>query len=267
MNMTRRQLLHTSLGSLLAAGLWPGALAAGDVDTKPFHFIAVNDLHYLNEKCAPWFERMIASFKSQANKPDFVLISGDLVEHGTRPQHGAIKELLDTIQLPYYVVPGNHDYVSQTDRTAYDQLHPGRINYRFDHQGWQFVALDSSEGTKSQNVTAPKVTFDWLDATLPKLDKKKPMILFTHFPLGFGVPLILKNANDILKRFLDYNLQAAYCGHYHGFTEMKTGNVVLTTNKCCSFARANHDKTPEKGYFLCSTKDGQVTRQFIDLTR
>jgi hypothetical protein len=57
MILTRRQLIHTSLSSLLAAGLWPGALSAGDPDTGSFQFVAVNDLHYLNEKCGPWFQR------------------------------------------------------------------------------------------------------------------------------------------------------------------------------------------------------------------
>ena len=62
MNITRRQLLHSSLSTLLAAGLWPGALSAGDPATTNFQFLAVNDLHYLNDKCGPWFERMVKSF-------------------------------------------------------------------------------------------------------------------------------------------------------------------------------------------------------------
>jgi len=265
MNMTRRQVLQSSLGSLLAAGLWPGALSAGDKDTGTFQFIAVNDLHYLNDKCGPWFERMVKGFKTQPEKTDFVLVSGDFVEHGTSQEHGAIVDILKTLGMPYYAVPGNHDYQTQTDRKAYDQLHLGRLNYHFEHQGWQFIGLDTSEGMKSQRVNAPKATFDWLDEHLPKLDQKKPTVIFTHFPLGFGVPFILQNANDILKRFLPFNLQAVYSGHYHGFTEKKAGEVVMTTNKCCSFARGNHDKTPEKGYFVCSAKDGKVARRFVEL--
>jgi len=265
MILTRRQLIHTSLSSLLAAGLWPGAIAAGDPATGSFQFVAVNDLHYLNEKCNPWFERMVKAFQSQPEKTEFVLISGDLAEQGSSKQQGAMQDILKTLEMPYYVVVGNHDYQNQTDRKPYEQLHPGRLNYHFDHQGWQFIGLDTSEGTKSQNVKTPQYTFDWLDANLPKLDKKKPTIIFTHFPLGFGVPFLLQNANDILKRFLPFNLQAVYSGHYHGFTEKTAGDVVMTTNKCCSFARANHDKTPEKGFFVCAAKDGKVTKRFVEM--
>jgi 3',5'-cyclic AMP phosphodiesterase CpdA len=196
---------------------------------------------------------------------ELVLISGDLVEHGTQEQFGAIHDLLSGLPVPYYVVVGNHDYRTQTDRKNYEQLFRDRINYHFEHQGWQFVGFDTTDGMRAQNVSAPKSTLDWLDSTLPKLDKKTPTILFTHFPLGFGAPFILTNASDILERFKAFNVRAAYCGHYHGFTEKKSGNLVMTTDKCCSFNRANHDKTPEKGYFLCRAENGVVERTFIEV--
>lgn len=265
MYITRRRLLHSSLGSLLAAGLWPGALAAGDPSSGTFNFAAVNDLHYFNDKCGPWFTRMVQTMKAQAGGIDLVLISGDLVEDGTREQQGAIKDILDTLKVPYYVVVGNHDYQSQNNRQAYEQLHPDRLNYTFEHQGWQFVGLDTSEGQKGQGVSAPKETFTWLDTELPKLDQKKPTIILTHFPLSFGVPIMLKNGKAVLERFIHHNLQAVYSGHFHGFTELKSGQTVLTTNKCCSFHRENHDKTPQKGFFACSVKEGQVKRRFVQL--
>lgn len=265
MRLTRRRLLAASASSLLAAGLWPGVLSARDRHAANFRFVVVNDLHFLDAKCEPWFTRMIASMKATAGGIEMVLIAGDLVEHGNRQQHGAIREILETLKLPYYTVVGNHDYQSQTDRQAYEALHPSRINYHFDHNGWQFVCLDTSEGQKGQGVTAPKETFTWLDATLPKLDKQKPLVVLTHFPLLFMSPMILKNGREVLERFKEYNLQAVYSGHYHGYTQLKSGSTILTTNKCCSFHRDNHDKTPQKGYFLCEVSDGQLKRQFVQL--
>lgn len=258
--LNRRQLLRLPAASLLVAGLWPGA---ADADGGAFRFAVLNDLHYLNDKCAPWFEKVVRTVNSQS--VDLVLIAGDLTEHGTAAQHGAIKEIVKGLKAPYHVVVGNHDYATQTDRQAYEQQHPKGINYHFEHDGWQFVALDTTDGQKSRGVKAPPATLDWLDTNLPKLDRKKPTVLFTHFPLGFGVPFILMNARPVLDRFLPFNLRAAFCGHFHGFTDIKHNAVPLTTNKCCSFSRANHDKTPEKGYFLCQTKDGQVTREFVEV--
>jgi 3',5'-cyclic AMP phosphodiesterase CpdA len=164
-----------------------------------------------------------------------------------------------------YTVPGNHDYTPKQERKAYDDLFPKQLNYAFDHGGWQYVALDTTEGTKYQDTTIAADTLKWLDDQLPKLDKKKPLVVFTHFPLGEGVKMRPKNADDLLKRLLPFNLRAIYSGHFHSFTEKKAGDAVLTTNRCCAFARGNHDGTKEKGYFLVTAKDGKLGREFAEV--
>lgn len=44
-----------------------------------------------------------------AAKPDVVVVSGDLTQHGRSREFQAAKAFLDTIPLPQLVVPGNHD--------------------------------------------------------------------------------------------------------------------------------------------------------------
>ena len=105
----------------------------------------------------------------------------------------------------------------------------------------------------------------WLDETLPKLDKKRPTVLFTHFPLGFLVPSRPLNADAVLQHFIGFNLQAVFSGHFHAFTTMKVGQVTLTTNRCCAISRANHDGTKEKGYFVCQAKNGTITKSFVEV--
>jgi hypothetical protein len=105
----------------------------------------------------------------------------------------------------------------------------------------------------------------WLDDTLPKLDHGTPTIVFTHFPLGALVPMRPLNADTVLERFTEFNLVAVFDGHFHGFTERKSGRTVLTTNKCCAISRANHDGTKEKGYFLCTADEGRIRREFIEV--
>ena len=258
--LTRRELLRRSPSALLAAGLWPGSLAAGDKDTGTFSFLVVNDLHSLDKKCHPWFEKVAKQMAGHAEKPEFLAIAGDLADDGTAEQIGAVKDIFAGLKLPVYVVPGNHDYTKEETRKAYDDLYPDRSNYTFDHAGWQFVALDTTEGTKYQNTSIAADTLKWLDDNLPKLDKKKPLVVVTHFPLGEGVRMRPKNADDVLKRLVEFNLRAVYSGHYHAFTEKKAGDAVLTTNRCCAFSKGNHDGTKEKGYFLVTAKDGKLER-------
>ena len=190
---------------------------------------------------------------------------GDLVEHGSVAELGAMRDALRSFDVPFYVVIGNHDYVSPIDRRPYEDLFPGSLNYQFAHRGWQFIGLDSSEGINYRNTRIQPATFQWLNETLPKLDRAQPTVVFTHFPLGNLVPMRPMNANDLLARLLDFNLVAVFNGHYHGFTERTVRQTVLTTNKCCAISRANHDGTKAKGYFLCAASPGGVQREFVEV--
>src|SRR5262249_54068613 len=137
--------------------------------------------------------------------------------------------------------------------------------YRFEHRSWQLVALDSTQGQLSRNTSVQAPTLRWLDDMIPQLDKKRPTIVITHFPMGPFVIGRPKNADKVLDRFKEINLQAVFSGHWHGFTERKVGPVTLTTDRCCSFRRQNHDGTKEKGYFLCHAKDGKILRSFVEV--
>lgn len=261
--LSRRQMLGRSAGSLLAAGLWPGWVH-GDAPAGEFRFIAINDLHYLNDKCGPWFEKVTKSVKAH-EKVAFVLAVGDLANDGTAAQLAAARDILKGWGLTFHTSCGNHDWKTQDDRKAYVELFPDRLNYRFEHEGWQFVCIDSSDGVKFEKVAAGKDTLKWLDAEVPKLDAKKATVLFTHFPFGAGVKYRVTNADAVLERFKSVNLRAVLNGHFHGFTEKKAGDTVFTTNRCCAFARGNHDGTKEKGYFVCTAKDGKLTREFVEV--
>jgi 3',5'-cyclic AMP phosphodiesterase CpdA len=262
---TRRDLLKCSPAALLATGLWPGVLAAGEVKTEAFTFLVVNDLHSLDDKCGPWFEKVAASMSGHVEKPELLLVDGDLTENAKPAQFALVKDALNKTKLPMKAVPGNHDLDKEKGIAAYNDAFPNSMNYAFEHRGWQFIALDSTQGTEYQNTSISADTLKWVERQLPKLDRKKPLILITHFPLGEGVKYRPKNADDLLKRFLDFNVRAVFNGHYHAFTEKKVGDTVLTTNRCCAFARNNHDGTKEKGYFLVSAKEGKLERKFIEV--
>lgn len=264
-HVSRRKALGLSSGSLLALGLWPGCLRVRDQRRGgTFNFLVVNDTHCYTEKCGPFLERVVQGMKASHNA-ELCIIAGDLAEKGTSRELSMVKEIFATLSMPLFVVPGNHDYVSQTDRKPYDDLFPGCSNYRFNHKGWQFVGLDSTEGLRYEKTHIQDHTLKWLDDNIHKLDKKRPTVCFTHFPLGANAPMRPLNADAVLERLLDINLVAVFGGHHHGFTEVHTGKTTLVTNRCCAISRANHDKTKEKGYFFCEAKDGSINRTFVEV--
>lgn len=265
--ISRRDWLRRSAAATLAFGLWPGCAThrengrGGD-----FSFIQINDTHFSSPQCPEFFKRVALSIRAHRPVPELCLVVGDLAENGTSAELGGMRDALRDFGIPFHAVIGNHDYTTQQDRTAWNQLFPRSLNYSFEHRQWQFVGLDSSEGQRYEKTRIQPMTLQWVDDRLRKLDRKKPVVLFTHFPLGPGVTYRPVNADGLLERFRDFNLVAVFNGHFHGFTERRVGDTVFTTDKCCAIARGNHDKTKEKGYFLCRAGDGQITRQFIEVS-
>jgi len=263
---TRRQWLRVGAGALLSLGIWPGRLRGEDAPAHgDFDFIAVNDLHALEPACRPWFDKVVRQMKASAPNAECCLLGGDLADNGTPAQLTTIKEAFSALGIPCHAVVGNHDYLSDTDRSAYEQIFPGQINYAFDQRGWQIIGLDSSEGTKATDTRISAATFGWLDENLRRLESKRPTILFTHFPLGDLVWARPLNADDLLRRFSEFNLQAVFCGHFHGYTARPFHQATVTTDKCCSRVRPNHDGTPEKGWFVCQATRGEIRRRFVEL--
>lgn len=263
--ITRREFLRLNAGILLALGLWPGRLRADDLrGARGFTFLVVNDLHFFNEECWPWFEGVAREMKAIAPDAEFCLLCGDLADSGLPDQHDGIRDAFETLGIPFYAAIGNHDYLSPTDRRSYEETFKGQTNYVIEHGGWQLVGIDTTEGNAWQNTKISSDTLAWLDESLPKLDRRKPTILFTHFPLGTNVPMRPLNADDVLARLLEFNLGAVFCGHFHGYTERDFGNALITTDRCCARVRGNHDGSKEKGWFVCRAEaSGDVTREFI----
>ncbi len=262
--MNRRDFLTASAGLLLSLGAWPGRDAYAASRTKNISFAVLNDLHCMSDECCEWLEKVTASVKEHS--PSFCVIAGDLTDTAPPKYMDAVRSIFSGLNCPLHVQIGNHDYLSSSDRSSFSDVFPNSLNYFFTTGGWQCLALDTTDGMRFENTNISQDTLRWVDSTLPRLSKSAPLIIFTHFPLGRDVIYRPRNADALLERFLEYNLQAVYSGHYHGFTERKKGASVLTTNVCCALKRNNHDGSSAKGYFLCSTDEGSVSRRFVEIT-
>src|SRR5579862_9247346 len=102
LRLSRRQMLHMSAGSLLAAGLWPGVLSGADAESEPFHFLVLNDLHYLDKNCSPWHEGVVKQIKAHKEKPEFCLLVGDLAEDGKSAQLDPVRTIYKELDLPLH---------------------------------------------------------------------------------------------------------------------------------------------------------------------
>ena len=260
--ISRREMLRLSGRGALALGLGSAALASSSAaEPAGFRFIVINDIHCRDNRCHPWFQKIVASMREQ--KPEFVLINGDLCEWGIAEQLTAVKEIFGSLGVPLYATVGNHDYAADNAHTAFNQIFPNSLNYHFQHRGWQFIGLDSTQQRQVIFTRIQAPTLAWLDANLPTLDHTKPTVICTHFPLGEAVLCRPLNAQDVLDRFDGFNLRATFSGHWHGYAERHFEHATITNSRCGSWWRPNNDGSPQKGYFLCeATPAGEVQRQF-----
>jgi 3',5'-cyclic AMP phosphodiesterase CpdA len=272
LHISRRQAFAVGARTILASSL-PGALCLGGLAkgapwrAEQFRFLVVNDLHVMGPSCAAWLGHMARHLRAQLDDVDFCLALGDLAHDGTPEQLLLARRALDGFGMPVYTVIGNHDHMHPNGRKTYEQLFPRRINYHFDHKGWQFVGLDSTLGPMWERpFPVQPHSMHWLETTLPQLDRSKPTVLFTHFPLGPGVSCQSTNAREVLGLFSGHNLTNAFSGHVHRRTQRRLEGVLLTTNHCFSFREPNHDGIEEKAYLVCrANADGTIDQHLVEV--
>ena len=258
---TRREVLRLAGLALVAHTVARGA------ETPPgsFEFIVVNDTHYLDEECGAWLGRVAAAMRESAPAAAFCLHAGDITDRGTQAACAAMAQILGAVGVALHPVPGNHDYITDNDRTGYDSVFPGKLNYRFAHAGWQFLALDTTQGTDYVDTNIAPATLAWLDDELPKLDPRAPTFAFTHFPLGDGVEMRPLNADALIERLAKTNLRWVHSGHWHGESVKPADGFTLTTSRCCARIRTNRDGSPLKGWHVYrAASDGTLARRFVE---
>jgi predicted MPP superfamily phosphohydrolase len=258
---TRRRFLRLTTAGAAGVALpsWARENTAGSVTLSPLHlatplsaftFAVASDLHYRDARCGDWLRRVADHVRAQRPRPAFLMLAGDLSEDGTAEQLTAVRRIFAPLPMPVKTLIGNHDHTVDGDRSAFEAIYGAQANYRFEHGGCQFLALDTTEGRSVYRTRIADRTLDWVGATLPVLDRDRPAIILTHFTLGRNWLRPL-NAHRMVERFREHRLLATFSGHWHGLTERQEGAVHLSTGRCCSWWRENHDGSDEKGYTLC----------------
>ena len=261
LHLSRRSFLRTTAAGLAGTALSLQASAAA-AEPGSFTFVVVNDLHYRDERCGEYLRRVAAAIRALHPRPAFVVLDGDLSESGRREELRAVREIFHPLPMPVRVVIGNHDYLESGNREAFEAEFGRELNHHFIHQDVQFLMLDTTERRSVYRTRIPHDTFSWLDHNLSALSTARPTIILTHFPLGRNW-LRPVNAKVLLERMRGQNLVAGFSGHWHGLTERSVGEAHLSTGRCSSWWRTNHDGSREKGYTLATVTGGKVQHQFV----
>ncbi len=179
--------------------------ANGPIDLHDRMLDAVAHLHQLNPK------------------PDLIMLTGDLSNHGNEADYIRVREALRLLDRPVYIIPGNHDR-RQTLRRVFADHDYWSVNDKFLHftieeHPLRIIALDtllpeSHEGLLDQERLV------WFESRLQEAPDKPTAVFMHHPPFKTGLPypdsLMCRNGDafgDIVVRHPQ--IQAIICGHVH----------------------------------------------------
>jgi hypothetical protein len=163
-------------------------------------------------------------------KPDFVVGVGDMIEGYTSDAAEIEKEwreyqtMLETLSMPFYCAPGNHDIWDSTSGEFYAQ-HIGRPYYSLDAGPIHLVFLDTSRW--STVGTFPREQLDWLVSDLQQNRDARYTVVVYHIP--YWIETVAKGRSDPLHDiFMTYGVDAVFTGHYHVYFSGKYDGIAYT---------------------------------------
>lgn len=186
-----------------------------------------------------------------APRPDLVLATGDLVDNGEPAEYEMLRELLDELRAPYYVIPGNHDRRAALLESFQGHLEAdanGFVQYVIDGYPARLVALDTlNEGEEDGLLCDERLA--WLDQTLSEEPDQPTLIFMHHPPFETGVWWMdaaglagSGKLRDLVERHTQ--IQRIICGHVHRPIQMLIGRALVSVAPSTAY-QVHLDLTPE----------------------
>jgi len=223
-----------------------------------FRFVHLTDTHIMAG--GAWRTRSGFTFDTEASlrrvvdairvldpAPAFAVLGGDLASPDLLdrdrvltpdeyvPSYRLLAEILAGLPCPVYYILGNHDNRVAFNRTLRpDAPAPEAPHYyRFDHEDYHFVALDSHEPGQAGGFLDP-AQLAWLQTDLAQ-HRDRPTIAFVHhhpWPLGLAWidTMTLRNGGDLVSVLKKHGqVRWLICGHVHLDQTMQRGGLTVMT--------------------------------------
>ena len=173
---------------------------------------------------AAFLEQAVAHIRSLEPRPDVLLATGDLVDKGAPEEYARLRDILAPIDLPLYVIPGNHDNRDEIQR-AFSDLDYLSNNENFLHyviEKWpvRLIGLDTLIPGKISGELCHE-RLNWLSDRLAENTEKPTMIFMHHPPIKSGIGAMDRHGFDaggpemgaIVEKYS--NIKSIVCGHLH----------------------------------------------------
>lgn len=165
----------------------------------------------------------VGKIKAQLTRPDVLLITGDLTDCGLVEEYQHLRELLDGLPMPVYLIPGNHDrrenllkvfpeYAGLVESAA-------SMSYAIDGFDVRLIALDTViPGQPHGELGAGQLA--WLEARLNEAPQHPTVLFMHHPPFSTGISSMdqigCRDGEQLGRLALSHpQIERVLCGHVH----------------------------------------------------
>ncbi|MDB5403126.1 MAG: cyclic 3,5-adenosine monophosphate phosphodiesterase [Rhodopila sp.] len=210
-------------------------------------FAQVSDSHLgfnrpVNPDVTGTFQEALGQATSTADKPAFLIHTGDITHLSTAEQFDTAAQLLGATKLQVYTVPGEHD-ILEDDRKSYLN-HYGKGTqgdgwYSFNTQGVHFIGLVNVVNLQGNGLgDLGQAQLEWLEKDVKGLPASTPIVVFAHVPLwvvyqdwGWGT----KDGGQALTYLKRFGSVTVLNGHIHQVMQKVEGHVAFHTARSTAF--------------------------------
>jgi 3',5'-cyclic AMP phosphodiesterase CpdA len=202
------------------------------------HIKVPGKLSYRVVDCAAMLERCVQEVLRLPQRPDAMVITGDLVDFGRPEEYAHLRKLLSPLPMPYYLLPGNHDEraalrASFPDHAYLRQWEP-YVQYAIDEWPVRIVAIDTViPGQGGGRVDDERL--GWLDRVLARQPKKPTVVVMHHPPfptlIGHMDKIGLEGADALAAVIARHaQVERLLCGHLHRPIQSRFAGTIASTS-------------------------------------
>lgn len=238
-----------------------------DTHLTPEGSVAAN-----NQRIDPYLklEKILADVYHMPEKPDFIVLSGDLIHEGQAQDYSRLKEFIDhaseQLGIKVYPILGNHDRTRAFFKGYLNSESKDQYYYDVSTDEYNIYFLDTTFNNIEQGLVGEK-QLSWLESKLIAEPNKKS-IIFMHHPLD-GAPVrhmrysILQDGEELLNIIKNYNVQGVFSGHIHFATSYIRDGILMATADSSAYHincddHHNHLVSDTINYSIVSVDDDGV---------
>lgn len=212
--------------------------------------IQISDLHITDpgepvDRLARTTERLaiaVARINAMQPRPDGVIVTGDLVNECRTSEYERLRQTLDPLQVPVWLMVGNHDARDDLRLVFDDHAYLGTggfVQYTVEDLSVRLIALDSQiPGETAGALCAERL--GWLEDRLAEQPDRPTMIFVHHPPFPSGIDRMdangLVEGREELARIIGSHRQILGIGAGHVHRPIMTAIAGVPAHTCPSTA-------------------------------